>query len=56
MGLILCIKKRDKQPEMHLHLLVESNNWGAVQPRPFVHKKQRQGEKGSKGPLAPDPE
>jgi hypothetical protein len=26
------------------------------QPRPFVHKKQRQGEKGAKGLLAPDPE
>jgi|1186.fasta_scaffold524948_1 hypothetical protein len=56
MGLIPLFKKRDKQPILHLQLLVVFNDWGAVQLRAFVHKKQREGEKGSKGLLAPDPE
>jgi hypothetical protein len=48
MGLIRLFKKRDKQPELHLQLLVVSNNWGADQPRPFALKKQWQEEKGAR--------
>ena len=39
MGLIRLFKKRDMQPELHLQLLVVSNNWGADQPRPFALEK-----------------
>jgi hypothetical protein len=56
MGLIPLFKKRDMQPELHLQLLVVFNNWGAVQLRAFVHKKQRHEEKRSRDFLAPDPE
>ena len=48
------LKKRQATPTAP-QLFVVSNNWRAVQPRLFVHKKQRQEEKGSKGFLAPDP-